>query len=436
MKKLLVLLLILAVAGGLFAQEAGTWSVSGWVRSGTTLDFEGEDVKSGGIPDFDPTGAAATLKYSKGNWTVAGTAEATITAYDEAFDALSGNVEAKWANDGWEVINKVSQGYNPADSLTYEFSASKWNQTDDTFGIKGQITLNGDVGDAVFTPSFILKEYNKVALFQKFWDGKILLESGIGDYVDNNQWGSPGPLEPQYERVNDKDSLIRVQFKVVDNLNFGFSYNTGVNLFHNPLPAYAEEPGDFLRSVTLGAKYAGGPLTLAAGLNLIEDAEKFYAGIAYTLLGSLTLSFDGEGTNLGVFGDEGTVRLGEKIVYSADPLEVGLTLKETNLVHNTLGESAGDLLLSAEPWVNYVIKDKIAKVQLKLGFEKGLGENNDKATTWWIRPMFFYSLKGDVTTALNDYTGLCLGYKYGVASDITEVETTTNELYVGFRVAF
>jgi len=44
MKKILVVLLVLAVAGGVFAQE-GTWSVSGTVEIGTYIDFDNDAAK-------------------------------------------------------------------------------------------------------------------------------------------------------------------------------------------------------------------------------------------------------------------------------------------------------------------------------------------------------------------------------------------------------
>jgi hypothetical protein len=484
---LTVVLLALAALAA-FAQgaeeEKGSWSVAGWARANSGWDFEGEALIPQ-APDADATGAETTVTYTKGVWKVAGTANVTSANFGATYSA-SGNITATYASGDWTVYGKLAQGFNfdaqgewldtdpTTDSdgdgklgndkdrivntaslgRTLQFSAENWKQDANVWGFKGIVQLN--VLDGETLPAFrhvTLSDDNKAALFINFWDKKILLETGYGDYT-GTVWTSPGPYEVQYESADDEDPALRVQFKVVPGLNFGFAYlpaigHTGVNAgFADSTPDNSGypvitgfgtwKPGDAIRATTFGAKYASGPLTVATGLNLKKDAEKVYGGFAYKLLDdTITLSLDGDGQNLGVFGDAGIFNLGERIKYASGPLEAQLTFKENNLAHNSAGGvAAKDLQLVVSPYVQYDIIEKVARAKLAFDLTKGLGDANKDDTEWKLTALFGWSLNESPAVDPDSIgRGFVIGYQYGV-KDVGGTETTTNKLYFGFKATF
>jgi hypothetical protein len=199
------------------------------------------------------------------------------------------------------------------------------------------------------------------------------------------------------------------------------------------------KPAEAIRATSFGVKYApdGGPLVLAAGLNLKEDEEKLYAGLSYKLMNDqLTLSADAGATNLGVFDTKGALSLGEKVVFIDNPdtprLEIGLTLTELALA----GSSGDNFEFTATPSVSYDLIEKTARVKLGLELGKGIGEAVKDNSKWEITTLFGWSLKESVTLDPDDIgTGFVVGYKYGVAK-VAAVETTTNLLYFGFKTSY
>jgi hypothetical protein len=466
MKKLLVLLLILAVAGGLFAQEAGTWSVSGWARGNFSLDFENEAIIGNENPTevdaMDNTGAGATLKYVKGNWTVATELGVTTPDFGGVKDPYA-SVTATYASNGYNFIT----GYN-LENGALSFAGYNWDTAANSWGFKGKITGSTPLSVAVDTTSYEVSgsvagngflptigvnppTVNYAGLFLQSSDKKILFETGGGAdvYVDYTVWASPGPIA----NAEDNNPFIRTQFKLIDGLNFGFSwaeYNAFVPTTFDPVAAtvtnpfpgvtFASQdvkPEKFFKNVQLGAKYSANGLTVAAGARFPEKAEFAYAGVSYVLLDStVTISADGNGSNLGDFDDSGIANLAEKVAYASGPLSLSLALKENNLVSNVGGEAANNLQLVVLPYVHYDVLEN-ARVKADINITKGLGSANDKEVAWWIRPAFYYNLNGGPVSDVDGLAaGIGIAYKYGVATDQAENETTTNALSIGFRVSF
>jgi hypothetical protein len=481
MKKLFVFLLVLAVAaGGLFAQEAGTWSVGGWARAGFSLDIENEAV-SKDRSGVDPSGAEATVTYEKGEWKVAGRASVTTEDFGHRTGG-SGDITTTFATGDWTVIGKIAQDYvdpewkladqdakdaDPAVILekhpdsnrqTVFFSVENWKQADNNWGIKGSakfdLLKNGGFPYLDYTDqiekqdgSIVRNGDNKAGLFLNFWEKKILVETGFGNY-SGAVWTSPGPLEKSYDHVDDRDSLVRVQFKeLVPGLNFGFAFLPPIVRSAGSLAGWADptytdwEVADAVRATTLGVKFApsDNPLVLAAGFNLWEDHERAYAGVSYKLMEKqLTLSFDGEGQNLGKFGDDGLVNLGERVVFVDNPdavrLEAGLKILEVNIIHNEGGKAKEDKSVAFSPYVWYNIIDKVARIRLDVNYTMGLGDND--LTDWSIVPSFGWSLKESPHTDANDIgTGFTVKYYYGNKEE-NNVSSITNKLYFGFKAAF
>jgi hypothetical protein len=480
MKKLGALsLVLLLVAGALAAQnEAGTFSITGWSRASYGWDFEAEKHLGKPDGDWDATGIGTTLSYQKGEWTVAGEASLTTEDFGKFYGA-SGNVKTTWAQGDWTVYGKLETRFNSRIKAlktnepyvwmrrTFELSVENWKQDVNDWGFKGlaQFRTVNNYDALLNSIGYDWKsDDNKAALFVNFWDKKILLETGFGDYVDD-VWKTPGPYELAYESKEDEDSAFRLQFKPFTGLNVGFAWLPAA-LFGDEIfkenwakesgkdadkdyvlnPTYAPnaglsllvltdaKPADTLRAITYGAKYSVDPLTVALGFNFQEDKERAYLGGSYKL-GDLTFKADTE-----VIFPEATraFKLGESVVYSLSPLEIGLTLKEENLVHNVNSAAAKDFQFVISPYVQYDLIDKVARGKLAFEITKGLGDANEDAIKWTLTPSFGWSLKETVALDPDDIgTGFVAKYIYGQEDkgDGTP-KTTTNKLYFGFKASF
>jgi hypothetical protein len=441
-------------------------SVSGWARASYGWDFEGEKNLPKPDGDWDATGIGTTLKYTKDAWTVEGAAEVTTEDFGKNYGA-SGGIKTTWAGGDWTVYGKLSTNFKPVPTTTdpffvqsqrtLELSVENWKQDVNDWGFKGLAqfrTVNNN--DALLNSIKYDKrsDDNKFGLFLNLWDKKILLETGFGDYTDNNVWVTPGPLEKAYESKDDDDPAFRLQVKPFTGLSVGFAWLPatlfGDETYTNTSPTYYPnaglalgvlgdvKPADTLRAVTYGAKYSVDPLTIAVGVNFQEDKEKGYAGASFKL-GSLTLMAD---TEITFASDNGNFDLGEKVVYAASPLEIGLSVKELNLGHKVSGNEAKDVDLFAGPYIQYDLIEKVVRGKLAFEITKGLGENNKKDVTWKLIPTIGWSLKGDVALDPDDLaTGFIAKYIYGVedeqsATDYTGKKTTVNKLYFGFKTSF
>jgi hypothetical protein len=430
----------LIAAAHLAAQdETGTFSATSWARASYGWDFEADSHLGKPDDDWDATGAGTTLSYQKGDWTTAGEASVTTGDFGTTYGA-SGNIKTTWARGDWTVYGKLSMDFATASQQTLEFSVENWKQDANDWGIKGLAQFRNTTGTAYFLGDALTylttSGDNKAGLFINLWDKRILLETGFGDYT-GIAWQSPGPLEPQYETADDDDSAFRLQFKPFTGLNAGFAWLPAVlDGFSAPNKGLTEStlasrnPVDTLRAITFAAKYSVDPLTAALGFNFEEDKERGYFGASYKL-GNLTFKADTEI----VFPDAArNWNLGEAVVYSASPLEIGLTLKENHLIR---GDGvAKDMELNVNPYIQYDLIEKVARGKLSFEITKGLGEDVKDAIEWSLVPSFGWSLKESVALDPDDIgTGFVVKYKFGI-KDTGTTETTTNQLYFGFKASF
>jgi hypothetical protein len=464
MKTAGVALALALAAGAAWAQDSGKGEtkVAAWARANAGWDFEGEKQLGKPDGDWDATGAGATLTWTKGKWAVEGAAEITSENFGATYGG-SGSVKATYEDGDWKAYGKFAQEldkggqvtwkdtnpafdsngdgtldndkdtyvYKSANSRIVELSVENWKPDTNPWGVKAVARFFAFNGDFVpFLEYAAESDDNKAAFFINFLDKQVLLEAGYGDYSgDKKAWQTPGPLEKQYERADDEDSALRLQFKpaFLEGLNVGFAYLPGIlksavnggfadskylsvdDSDNRPYKTsslsgfWALKPADAIRATTFGVKYAPAdlPVVVAAGLNLAEDAEKGYGGFSYKLLDKkLTLALDGELRN-GRFPnsvpitDKWTiVDLGQKIVFVDDPdedarrLELGLSLKENRLVRLVDGKttikygdndvSAADPELVVSPYVQYQFVPKIAIAKLGLDLTKGLGAKETK----------------------------------------------------------
>jgi hypothetical protein len=397
MKKWLVILAVfLAATGFVYAQTdeapaAGTFTWSGWARAGFGMDFENEKP----LPDntTDPSGAGVKLTYKKGDLEV------------------SGDMSASLNNEKWEF-----------DEVGFTFYTGYWNQDANDWGLKGAFSSTGSA------PLASTMKYG--ALFLQFMDKKLLFDGGFGDYTDA-VWGTPGPYE---FNSNLDHPLVRLQFKLVPKLNFGFAFGQLDAPNTDKGSPFAGDEAFDTSKLSLGVKYDAAPLVVAAGFNAVEtDEEEIYFGGSYKISDALTAKLDGKMLNVGDFGDSGVVNLGENISYSQGALSAGLTIKEEKLVDNTDSKT---MQLILNPSVKYAVIEKVFLIKLSATYTKGLGDGNDKLSKFDITPALYFSLKGDVTDGLGDFTGFAVTYAVGVGKDAADADYKNNQLKLGFRASF
>jgi hypothetical protein len=466
MKTAGVALALALAAGAAWAQDSGKGETkfAAWARANAGLDFE-SGTHMGDVPDMDPTGAGATLTWTKGKWTVEGVAEVTTKDLGKTY-STNGSVKTTYEDGDWKVYGKFAQDFDGADQSNYnwgrtlDLSAENWKQDANPWGVKAVAKLNVNAASGSPYLTYISHKDNKAGFFINFLDKQVLLEAGYGNFMDD-VWKTPGPLEKQYESGGDKSSALRLQFKpaFLEGLNVGFAYLPG--LITNSLnggfadgsdtdsPLYGD-PADTIRATTFGVKYAPSavPVTVVTTFNLEKDVEKGAVGFSYKLLDKkLTLSLDTEGRQSGKFGQ---FDLGEKIVFVDDPgdkaatLEAGLTLKENRLINSSGGTSYEDFELVASPYAWYEFVPKKARAKVGLDLTKGLGDVNKDHIKWELTTTLGWSVADKPSTAVNDIgTGFVVQYKVGSEKDkydgfgtTTPGETKTNKLYFGFKVSY
>jgi hypothetical protein len=354
-----------------------------------------------------------------------------------------------WIFSGKFLVDIDAEGQG----LTHDFTkspqfviyAANWDQDKNDYGMKVKFVTLLDSSNGVFIPAFMSDGSSGEAagVFYKLGKGKVLVEAGSGNYTSSDLWRSVGPITDTsgYEyRGNSSDdedanmdNILKVSFRIVDGLNFGFGFLPGYNIFREQLP---QDPYEVVRDVTFGAKYIVNSVILAAGANLKENQEKAYLSGRYRLLGSrLTLSADAELKNIGIFERSGIFNIGEKAEYSDRRWGAGITLKHTNVIHNVVKTAANDMRFAINSLYGYINILDNARFYLCGVFDKGLGTSNDKSISWIINPLFFYSIKGQITHDFDLFDGIAISYQYGVADNGVQ-ETITNSLSLGFKLHY
>ncbi|MDR1836196.1 MAG: hypothetical protein LBQ89_00895 [Treponema sp.] len=331
MKKILVVLLVLAVAGGAFAQQ-GSWDISGNAKVGTILDFNTSPIPATG----DSIDGEVSISYSLNGLS------ASIGFH--AFGAISGSAEYEGNNYKFKVAGNLLE-------------------IDPT-------ALSGSdvVGIGTVAPGELWGYYKLVG-------GMIHLEAAYKGR-DNGWWSS-----------NDTATLVAdVGFNWA-NLNGGNGLLAAIeianlsggiilpNLFDNGVAHPLMD--DVFKKLIFGFKIDMDPINFA-GQFKVENYGVYIGAEAKFAMLTFGLSF------LGTFETAVDAGVGLKIAYDADPLSayigVAMGLKgdplKTNFVIN--------------PGFAYkVIPDYLLfKVDAKFGI------GPDDALTWNVEPGVFWNFRG------------------------------------------
>jgi hypothetical protein len=307
MKKALIVLLILAVAGGLFAQEAPTFTWTGEFVTGIHVGInEAHD---------DPE---LILANDDGNNRVRLNGAVVGPTYGFNFRLQAANVRA---DQGFAV--DITDPTNPGITLTT---------------------------NRIVTVPFA---YGYVT----FFDNLLKVTAG---QIDPKAWNSGTLINADWSH----EGAVRFEFtpSQVDGLNVGFSLKPFA--FVNPKDnANRVSVADALQETEFGFKYTGlSILDLGGAFKLDGDgdtAKDMNAHLWVNLKGIpnlTTASLEFVGLNLSDLEDTGTgeIQLGQRVAYAINALTLQLSARE----HIYTNENS-DLALWIQPQVTYQINDSL-----------------------------------------------------------------------------
>jgi hypothetical protein len=306
MKKFLVVLMILAVAGGVFAQDI---SFSGQVEAGILFEKEGDDD-------------LIVRPYN---------ADAEVPLRADL------NVAAEWENVGAKI--KIRSDFN---GFLGSPSVIDSNVPDE------DVTYLAP-GDPGFKVPYAFVWANVLNDIIKLSAGKL----------DDAAWATLGDFDTNYDNVNG----TRVEIKPIEGLNVGFALDIvdgrGVTLEDFFLETvigvkFAADPVTVVAALKLDGEADGGS----------DEEIKALFSVNITAVPKLTAIIDGEINHLN--GDMG-IDIHEKFGYQIlDPLEAHLTLVEKGNLDTDIDPEG--LEFQIKPGVSYaVIPDKFfAKLDLEV----------------------------------------------------------------------
>jgi len=476
MKKILVVLLVLAVAGGVFAQE-GSWSLSGSAEIGTFIDFdnipdknvndEPAVVRSSAYQSpynyYNPLTGIFGINYSLGGLgagvtinTFDGPIGGAITYDGENFtfqvesklDKLiggEGNVEHLWGY--YKLLNgliHLEAAYNSRD-----INAGVFWTSDDTAGffVDGNYLPSGpilDVWDALGANpktnlQALMGDPGKIpgTAFSGNSHGNYLLANvelenlSFGVLIPKLFWDQDTHADnatydkflgyKSYATAKDRAYADNAEFP--KNLHWGPGGTTG-----NAQLLVA----DVLKHMVFGVKFQMQPIEFAAQF-LVDDYAVYFGGKVY--FGAITIgaSFMGimspteaDGTK----ADVNIMRVGGSLDYSADAFGAGLAAWL-----GVLGKGDYISQIGFEPFFFYNVIPTHLQFRTKVGFYfnnvyEGSVKNNEASDiVWALQPELFWNFLG---TGAGSY----YGFNTGMIVRYKMVKEANNALDVTFRYAF
>ena len=397
MRKIFVVLLVLAIAGGALAQEeakeGSNWTLTGEGRIGTTVDFwngdyDGKAGISGGSGDGD-TFIDMFLEYKKGDWTISFPFH-IATAEDGRGWFFSTNDDNEDDDDAFSGIQ-----YNPdGGPLTLEVGF------DLTFGEKGNAATNsndawymvGSVGAAAIYDGgnywfkVAVDNINKATIapgaiggWYDFGENGSRLAVSYKDATDSEWWRASDLVlnasilgSYAWENIGGdySDYGLAYKFHISPDFNFGFSFagnrkdpngnygQAGESMFTG---GGIDLVDDFLTNFIVGMKYEGViGASLMAGMwnwgGTGETADDITIPLHFGLSWSNDLPISAKADISALFGkkdiNDPLFNLGAQLQYgdsdATDGFWARLLAKGIDL-----GDNYGDKGFSTELWLAY-----------------------------------------------------------------------------------
>jgi hypothetical protein len=475
MKKILVVLLILAMAGGVFAQQ-GDWSIGGSVEVGTRLDFNPQpDVDATDDPalvnsvtfwGWDHPRGLLDINYSRGIVNVG----IRIHSFgDPVFDVAFNGDDFKGQFKLKNLINALNgNGGEPASWQNSDFVERLWGEYK---FVNGMITVQA----AANSPDTEFWTSDKTATF--FGTGLAGKPAGSGDTSGAKDLRvAPGYLGDDMPYITgwktyvhfehgagDKNTFTKVDHHNylmvgadISALSFGVivpNLFTGVTAWQNTGISGTELLAHALPYTVLGVSFNQSPLEIAAQFLMknyaIYFGGRFFAG-PITVGLSLTGVLDANGQNDPNDSDPKMIKIGGRVDYNGGSFGGGIKgfYSRDEKYYDAPGAEGYVSLVGIEPtfFINAIPSHLRFDLDLGMYF---LSDVNDAADTkekeviWAVQPQVFWNFLG--TGASDSYwgdfqTGVIFRYRLAVADlrEFTRVGTKegANFLDIVFKLSF
>jgi hypothetical protein len=446
MKKILVVLLVLAVATGVFAQQ-GEWTVSGSAKLDTDISFMKEDNP------FNTTTTGINPGSAMSDGSTSNAATVWATHYGDV--GVNGNVDLAYQRDGaklylgFGISEDAGDGGGTPHSPNFS-EGGKLNAGVEFYGDRYAFQAESPVwhmltaGEAPFGDSF-----SKLWGYYKLLNEMIHLEVA---YKDRGETWWAANDTGRYANWTDTDGRNLLLTDVgLGNLNFGIQvpnlfFHGGNTVVDGNGTVYSPVPYEFINDVlkesVFGLKFNMAPITAAAQFKF--KGYGAYFGIDWAV-GPLTLggSFQGE------FEHNQHIRAGAKAEYGADVFgaAVAVWLERQKADWNPLTQVALPEVyvgqdIGVEPSFWYNVFPETMKFKTSVGlFFHSLTKDGQKQTlpllpdfdvesiTWSVTPELTWNFLQTGAMDIGDIsTGMGVKYTLSYKAE--------NMLYVGFKFAF
>ena len=421
MKKLFVVLLILAVAGGVFAQE---FSWSGEMKIGTIIDLNlPQDVGRSASIQPDDNGNAFGDERAHA---------AVILNYD------NGGLHAELEFKG-EFETLRAEEATPHITGTVSYEADDWKVQ------VGVGNIEANVNSASAPPATFPLSVASLWGYWYFLDQKILLDvaySGretiywrVSDILGDNDWDNM-----------DGKGGIEVNFMLMEGMSFGIKFGGYENGTIRNDPGYPITTAKFLNSFfkpyVLGFKFE--QEAFALGFMYQNDTpldatvfgsplRKNFIAMAKFFLGD-TMSVGGELLLGGIeaFGDTGTIGLGGNFDYHGDAINAGINVKLLGF-EPASGKTGGNLVFA--PYLKFEAIEDTFLLGLDVTFTLWAFRDNNSDAGMEVTPAIYWNPQGD---GISDDPGKGLIFKiiWGINSFDIGGDSMYTRIYTGFCWSF
>ena len=401
MKKALVLLLILAVAGGIFAQDLAL-SIGGETRFGTDIDFMPPDAK------------------------------ATMKPEDAHFDGFD--------NYGLVNLNLDKPGAHFNLQFKGEFTGAAEQSgmfANGTFGDG----VNGEENFFKFNANVGYFDGTKVDSLYGYWlfiDRQLKVDLAYKGY-ETIYWRVSDVVASDWDNLDGMGGLaISFMPNALAGLNVGvFFPGNDSNAIDGRDGAFVSANGglflnDWFKEIVIGAKYQNDMFGVSAMFNAGAERNLGSTGInfgfKFTGIANLSVGVDAEIWDMQFAGDDNgddlKLSFGANVEYAAAPLTAGVSFGVTDYTTN---ENNDKVVFHIKPYVYYdIIADTL---QARLIPELMIGvADNDKYKVADIEADLFWNMNRDGT---GDDPAMGLLVKYVMGLDL-DGDGTTRSTTPGF----
>ena len=415
MKKILVVLLILAVAGGVFAQQ-GDWSLSGSVEVGTRINIDPQ-------PDIDDDDPALTGGNVFNGWQT----QRGVFRLSYSRDVFNSGVELN--GDNWGSTNF----YTAFDGENYSAKFA-FNALDGIIGSSGGTTKIDQLwGEYRFLNGMVILK----AAYNTGWSGGDWHSDGSGAWADTGDRTDGFDYGQGVAFTTSAYGFSQNQLKAAVNLealNFGIMIP---NLFRFGASEYsASDKVEFvngsLRQSVFGLKFAQSPFEFAAQFALaklgVYFGGKYFAGpitVGLSFMGEL----DGDSYKTPEAPNDADyqhIKFGGSVGYNGGDFGGGVLAFYEKKDEEARASDWYYTVIAIEPDFFYNAIPSHLQFKLNVGFyffNATNGTVSEKATVWSLKPQIFWNFLG---TGAGDWgvsnTGIAIRYRMSNA-DLREVDT-------------